>query len=123
MSVIRLYVDEDAMDRDLIRALRARHVDITTVKETGTEGQQDEEQLALATALNRVLYSHNIADFYNLHRALLAEGKKHAGIALLSQEYSVGEQLRAILALISDKTAEEMQNQVEFLSKSLRRES
>ncbi len=120
MSIIRLYLDEDAMDRDLIQALRARNVDVLTVKETGTEGQRDEEQLALATAQNRVLYSHNIADFYGLHGEILTEDKKHAGIALLSQEYSVGEQLRAILALMANKTAEEMQNQVEFLSQYLR---
>ncbi|HAX77565.1 MAG TPA: hypothetical protein DCY88_17440 [Cyanobacteria bacterium UBA11372] len=120
MSAIRLYIDEDSMDRDLIRALRARNVDVITVLETQTEGQLDEEQLNLATSQNRVLYSHNIADFCQLHTEFIAEGKTHTGIALLSQDYSIGEQLRAILGLVGTKTAPEMQNQLEFLSKYLR---
>lgn len=67
-----------------------------------------------------MLYSHNIADFCQLHADFLAAGKNHAGIALLSQDYSIGDQLRAILGLISTKTAEDMQNQLEFVSKYLR---
>jgi len=33
MSLIRLFIDEDSMDQRLVRALRARGVDVTTVKE------------------------------------------------------------------------------------------
>ena len=46
--------------------------------------------------------------------------EKHSGIALLAQNYSVGEQVRAILEFIANRTAEEMENQLEFLSKYLR---
>lgn len=38
MSIIRLYIDEDSQDQALLRALRARYVDVITVKETQTEG-------------------------------------------------------------------------------------
>jgi Domain of unknown function (DUF5615) len=100
MSEIRLYIDEDSMDQALVRALRARNVDVITVGEAQTEGDIDEDQLAFAASTNRVLYSHNIADFCRIHSEFIAEGKVHAGIALLSQDYSVGEQLRAILELI-----------------------
>jgi hypothetical protein len=31
MSLIRLFIDEDSMDRQFVRALRARGVDVTTV--------------------------------------------------------------------------------------------
>ena len=34
MSIIRLYIDEDSQDQALLRALRARNVDVMTVKET-----------------------------------------------------------------------------------------
>ncbi|WP_445240615.1 DUF5615 family PIN-like protein [Microcoleus vaginatus] len=67
MSEIRLYLDEDSQDQSLLRALRARQVDVTTVNETQTEGLIDEEQLRLAASQNRVLYSHNIGDFCPLH--------------------------------------------------------
>lgn len=73
--IIRLYVDEDALDKDLIRALRARG------------------------------------------RDYLTQGKSHAGIVLAQQQgYSVGEQMRRLLKLIAVKSAEEMRNQIEFLS-------
>jgi hypothetical protein len=48
MSEIRLYVDEDSMDQALVRALRARNVDVITVGEAQTEGDIDEDQLAFA---------------------------------------------------------------------------
>ena len=120
MSIIRLYIDEDSQDQALLRALRARNVDVMTVKETQTEGLIDLEQLRLATAQRRVLYSHNIGDFCQLHAEFVANGQAHSGIALLSQVYSVGEQVRAVLEFMATRTAEEMENQLEFLSKYLR---
>ena len=49
--------------------------------------------------------------------SILAQGKSHAGIILARQQhYSVGEQMRRLLKLIATKSAEEMKNQVEFLS-------
>lgn len=120
MSTIRLYVDEDSQDQSLLRALRARNVDVITVKETQTEGLLDIEQLRLATRQNRVLYSHNIGDFCQLHADFISNGENHSGIALLAQDYSVGEQVRAILEFITNRTAEDMKNQLDFLSQYLR---
>jgi hypothetical protein len=120
MSLICLYVDEDSQDQALIRALRARNVDIITVNETQTDGLIDVEQLRLATQQGRVLYSHNIGDFCQIHTEFITGEEKHSGIALLGQNYSVGEQVRAILELIANKTAEQMENQLEFLSTYLR---
>ncbi|TAG61737.1 MAG: hypothetical protein EAZ28_04115, partial [Oscillatoriales cyanobacterium] len=107
-------------DQSLLRALRSRQVDVTTVNETQTEGLIDEEQLRLAATQNRVLYSHNIGDFCQLHTEFLIGEESHAGIALISQDYSVGEQVRAIMELTANKTAEEMVNQLEFLGKYLK---
>lgn len=103
MSEIKLYLDEDSQDRFLLRALRSRQLDVTTVNETQTEGLIDEEQLRLATTQNRVLYSHNIGDCCQLHTEFLVREESHAGIALLSQDYSVGEQVRAIMELTANK--------------------
>jgi hypothetical protein len=70
-----------------------------------------------ATEQGLVLYSFNVRDFYRLHTTFLTQGKFHAGIILAQQQrYSLGEQMRGILRLIAVKSAEEMQNQVEFLS-------
>jgi len=120
MSIIRLYIDEDSQDQSLIRGLRARKIDVITVNETQTAGLIDLEQLRLATQQQRVLYSHNIGDFCEIHTEFVINDEMHSGIALLDQNYSVGEQIRAILELIANKTAEEMENQLEFLSPYLR---
>ncbi|MEG4321791.1 MULTISPECIES: DUF5615 family PIN-like protein [unclassified Microcoleus] len=61
-----------------------QYVDVTTVNETQTEGVIDEEQLRLAATQSRVLYSHNIGDFCQLHTEFIAREESHAGIALLS---------------------------------------
>ncbi len=45
MNNMRLYLDEDAMNRRLVEALRGRGVDLTTPRETITTGLSDEEQL------------------------------------------------------------------------------
>ena len=48
---------------------------------------------------------------------LMRAGKSHAGIILaVQQRYSVGEQMRRLLRLISALTTEEMRNRIEFLS-------
>lgn len=48
-------------------------------------------------------------------------GRSHAGIILVSQQrYSLGVKLQGILRLVGSKSAEEMVNQLEFLSKYLR---
>ena len=114
---IRLYFDEDSMRHALVQALRARGVDVLTALEAGMMERKDEEHLDYATAQGRVLYSFNAGDFYRLHTAFLAQGKPHPGIILAQQQrYSVGEQARRPLRLIAAKSAEEMMNQVEFLT-------
>jgi len=91
-------------------------VDITTALDEGMIERSDAEHLDYATTQGRVLYTFNVADFYRLHTNYLAQGKTHAGIILARQQrYSVGEQMRRLLKLVATKSAEEMQNSVEFL--------
>jgi hypothetical protein len=52
-----------------------------------------------------------------LYSNLMRAGQSHAGIILAAQQrYSVGEQMRRLLRLISALTTEEMRNRIEFLS-------
>jgi hypothetical protein len=81
---IRLYIDEDAMDKDLVQALRARGVDVMTALDAAMIQCSDEEHLEYATLEGRVLYSFNVGDFYRLHTGYIAQGKSHAGSSLLS---------------------------------------
>jgi hypothetical protein len=117
MSRILLYVDEDSMDEDFVRALRSRNVDVLTVTDVGMLHCSDEDQLAWATANNRVIFSFNARDFYNLHTKLLEQGLSHTGMILAPQQrYGIGELMSGVLHLINTKSAEAMQSQVEFLS-------
>jgi Domain of unknown function (DUF5615) len=115
---IALYFDEDSQDSTLIRALRSRGVDVIAASEAGMNGRSDGEQLRWSSTHSRVLFSCNARDFYKLHTSLLTVGESHGGIILApQQQYSIGEQLRRLLKLIAAKSAEDMNNQVEFLSK------
>ena len=112
----RLYIDEDSMSRALVRALRARNVDVTTASEENMIEQPDADHLDYATTQGRVLYIFNVGDFYRLHTIYLAQGKSHAGIIVSRQQtYSIGEQTRRLLRLVASKSAEEMHNSIEFL--------
>jgi predicted nuclease of predicted toxin-antitoxin system len=113
---IRLYLDEDSMQHALVTALRARGMDVATALEDGMVDRADSEHLDHATRQDRVLFSFNRRDVYQLHSQYLTEGKSHAGIILArQQEYSTGEIMRRILRLAAAKSADAMQDQVEFL--------
>jgi Domain of unknown function (DUF5615) len=113
---IRLYVDEDAMARALVRGLRARGIDVTTVLEAGMSEQNDIAQLEYATQHGCVLYTFNVGHFYHLHAQYMSQGKSHAGIIVVfRQRYAIGEQIRRLLQLISLKSVEEMRNNPQFL--------
>ena len=114
---IRLYLDEDAMSQGLVAALRRRGIDVVSALDAGMVGHPDEEHLKFAAEQGRVLYSFNVADYHLLHTNFLIQGQSHAGIVLAQQSrYSIGEQTRCLLRLIAAKSAEEMANQVDFLS-------
>jgi predicted nuclease of predicted toxin-antitoxin system len=116
MATIRLYIDEDSMDRALLRALRARGVDVLTALEEGMIEREDTDHLEYATVQERVLYTYNVSDFYRLHTHFLAQGKSHTGMILAPQQrYSVGEVMCRLLKLINAKSAAQMNNSVEFL--------
>jgi len=55
VSQIKIYIDEDAMDSDLVAALRSRDVTVVTALDAGLTEKPDEEQLAFATERARVL--------------------------------------------------------------------
>ena len=117
MSQIEIYVDEDAMDSDLVAALRSRGVTVITALDAGLIEKSDDEQLAFASDHGCVLYTFNVSDFYRLHKVWVGAGREHGGVILAPQQrFSVGEQLRRILRLRAATTTVKMRNQVEFLA-------
>lgn len=86
MSSFKIYFDEDAMDTDLVAALRSRDVEVVTVLEVGLTGKSDEEQLAFAAGRGCVLYTFNVSDFYRLHAQWISSGREHCGMILVPQK-------------------------------------
>jgi hypothetical protein len=116
VSRIKIYIDEDAMDSDLVAALRSRDITVITALDAGRAGKSDDEQLAFASEQGCVLYTYNVSDFYRLHTEWVSTRREHGGMILSSQQrFSVGEQLRRILRLHATMTAARMRNQVGFL--------
>jgi len=116
MTQIRFYLDEDTLNAALIRALVNAELDIATAADANKLGEPDEAQLLWATSQNRVIYSFNIGDFCRLRRDLMEQGGSHAGIVLAAQQqYSIGQQLRGLLKLAANTSAEAMVNRLVFL--------
>ncbi len=113
-DAVRLYLDEDAQRTSLIRALRARQIDVLTANESELVGVSDGEQLAFAAGQNRVIFTFNRGDFMRLHTQYLKDGHHHAGI-IISDQLEIGVVIRRLLKLLDAKTAEQMQDGVEFL--------
>jgi hypothetical protein len=113
---IRIYLDEDAMSRSLINALRSRGVDVTVASDVGMRERSDAEHLTYASAQGLVLFSFNTNHYMALHTSLLQQGQSHAGLILSRQHYNVGEMMRRILKIVAHFSAEEMKDRVVFLS-------
>jgi Domain of unknown function (DUF5615) len=110
-------MDEDSMDLALVRALRARGVDVETAAEAGMIDRSDAAHLDFASGHERVLFSFNVRDFHQLHTDYLAQGKTHSGIIVgRQQRYSIGEQMRRLLRMEAAVSADSMLNRIEFLS-------
>ena len=113
---LRLYIDEDAMSRVLIRGLRSRGINVTTVLDEERVGQSDASQLEFAAQRGLVIYTFNVGDFCALHKEYLTKEKRHSGIVVVyRQRYTIGEQLRLLLKLANSRSADEMTNQLVFL--------
>jgi hypothetical protein len=112
---IKLYLDEDTLSRDLVKALRARSVDLLTAKEVGLIHIPDGQHLAYAASLGRAVVTHNTRDYARLHAEYLAAGKHHAGI-IASDQVQVGVLLRRLLKLLNARSAADLHDVLEYLN-------
>jgi len=111
VSELQFYLDEN-VPTEVGSQLRSSGIDAVTVRDLGQLGAADSDHLARATALLRVLCTHD-QDFLRL----AAEGVEHAGIAFTPQNRaSVGGWVRELRALHTRFTTEQVKNLVFFLS-------
>ena len=88
MAQIKIYADEDAMDQDLVAALRSRGVMVVTATEAFMVEMKDDEHLALAAELGSALYSFNSCDYQRIHGEWMADGRDHFGLIMGSKRSS-----------------------------------
>jgi predicted nuclease of predicted toxin-antitoxin system len=108
-----LYLDED-VSALVATLLRARGIEVTTVREKDRLGEPDEDQLAFATALGCCILTHNRLDFEELHRQYIASGKRHPGIVIASRR-SPYEIARRVAILLDTLTADEIEGQLLYV--------
>jgi len=112
MAKPKLHLDEDASKVSLCRALIARGHDATrTPNEWARLEDSDEEQLQKASARGRTFFTFNTHHFIPLANRIT----HHAGI-ILSPQYPMPRILKALDRFFNKATAEEMQDQVRWLS-------
>lgn len=109
----RLYLDED-VDVLVADLVRAQGFSVTTVRRENRLGDDDEEHLAFAAAQNRVVVTHNRADFEALAVRYFNEGRTHAGIVCAFRR-SPHEVAARLIRLVNEYAANELKNQLVYL--------
>jgi len=110
----RLFLDEDVPEAIAI-ALRLRGYNVVTTREAGRKSLTDKEQLDYAYSEERILLTHNIADFAKIHLDYVIKGKEHGGI-ILARQLPIGVIVKALLKLLSSSKIKNIQNQAIWLS-------
>jgi predicted nuclease of predicted toxin-antitoxin system len=110
---IERYLDED-VDVLVAELLSKRGYSVTTARDAGTLGHEDREQLAYAVRSQRALLTHNRVDFERLALVYFERGEVHFGI-ILAVRRTPHDLVNRLLPLLNGVTAEEFQNQVQYL--------
>jgi hypothetical protein len=109
-EAIRYYTDQH-FPLPVSLGLRRHGIDVLTAQEAGRGAASDPDQLAFATAEERVLVTFD-TDFLALHQS----GAQHAGIAWCpEQKYGIGQLIQALLLVHGVLDRDAMRNHVEYL--------
>lgn len=110
-----LYLDEDVTTK-LARELRRRGYRVVTTQEAGQRQADDDSQLAYAANHNLALVTYNQGDFCLRHQRYINVERGHAGILIASRKVGLGETLRRLIRLLESVPAEELRDQIRWLS-------
>jgi predicted nuclease of predicted toxin-antitoxin system len=107
---IRFHLDENCASA-IATGLRRQGIDVTTSREVGLLGAPDEEQIAYASPLGRVIFTQD-GDFVGIH----GSGVPHSGIAYCPKNSrTIGEIVESLILIWEVYEAEELVNQLEFI--------
>ncbi len=112
--MIKLYLDEDVPEA-VAMALKLRGYDVLSTREAEKKGLSDIAQLEYASSEERILITHNIADFSKIHSEFIKKGRGHNGI-IFSKQLPIGLIVKGLLKLLSNLTPLKARNQVLWLN-------
>ncbi len=109
-AAIRLYLDENLSPK-ITEQLKLRGIDAVCARDLRTLGDSDENHLARATKLGRVLVTSDV-DFLRL----TGEGIKHAGVVFgIQSDHSMGDWVKKLELICFVYSPEEFENHIEYL--------
>lgn len=112
MSKPKLHLDEDASWGALYESLESNGHDVTrTPNEWINKKAKDEEQLKKASEQSRSIFSFNAKDYLRIAKQIT----KHKGI-IVSKRKPFSIILKALNRFFNESSAEEMEDQVRWLS-------
>lgn len=107
---LRFYFDQHVPEAVVV-GLRQRGVDVLTAREVDRCGLSDSDQLAFATAKERILVTFD-TDFLELHRS----GMAHAGIVWSpAMKHAIGPLIQLLMLVHGLLDRDIMRNHVEYL--------
>ena len=106
---IRFYTDEN-VSKAVINGLRRRGADVVSTPDAGMLGKSDEEHLALATRLGRVIFTQD-DDFLSLNH----RGFTHMGIIYAPRRDSISKLIDGLMLVHEVLDPEDMRGRVEFI--------
>jgi len=112
---VSLYLDAD-VERMIAKALRRRGCTCYAADEVGMKQASDVAQLEYAARMGFALVTYNVEHFAPLHVQYLQKGCEHSGIVLIPKRWGANEVLHRLLKLLDAVTADEMRNNVKWLS-------
>jgi hypothetical protein len=119
---LKLFLDEHFSPEIARQLRRRRHDVIAAATRPELHGLSDAELLAHATAEHRAVVTENVADFAELHRAIVITGRRHYGLIFTSSRQfprttrAIGRLVRSLDALLDgNRTDDALESQTWWL--------
>ncbi len=108
-----LYLDED-VDVLIAELVQAKSFVAVTTREAKRLGNEDEDQLAYATANGLVMFTHNRKDYEKLGTDYIESNRFSAGI-IIAPHRSPYELARRLVNLLNNVAADEFHNNIRYI--------
>jgi hypothetical protein len=93
---MRLYLDDDSVERLLILLLRQAGHDVQLPADVGLAGSDDPVHLRHAALDDRAVLTKNHDDFLQLHELIVDTGGHHPGVLVVRKDNDPNRDLKAV---------------------------